>query len=140
MRLAPLRLTVRIDRVYTLVMDDEDFDGLLDDYLDGDFAPNYEMVDVEIVWVRGNPDVGADHIAAHDVTEEEVEEVLLEVPPDVEAKRHPDYPDRTIFWGATRAGRWLFVACEDWSEGDHRYLKPITAFEPDEGRDYWEQQ
>lgn len=130
---------MRIDAVYTLVMDDDDFDGLLDDYLDGEFAPNYEMVNVEIVWVRGNPDVGSDHIAAHNVTEDEVEAVLLEVPPDVEAKRHPDHPDRTIFWGATRAGRWLFVSCEDWTEGDNRFLKPITAFEPNEGRAYWEQ-
>jgi len=121
-------------------MDDDDLDDLLDDYLDGAVAPNFEMLDVEIVWIRGNPDVGSDHIAAHDVTEEEVEEVLLEVPPDVEAKRHPDFPDRTIFWGATRAGRWLFVVCEDWTKGEQRFLKPITAFEPDEGQEYWEQQ
>ena len=132
-------MTGVLDGVYTLYMDDEDFDGLLDDYLDGEFSPNYEMVNVEIVWVRGNPQLGSDHIAAHDLTEAEIEEVLLEVPPDVEAKRHPDYPDRTIFWGSTRAGRWVFVSCEDWTEGDNRFLKPITAFEPEEGRAYWDQ-
>src|SRR5258708_6802185 len=120
-------------------MDDDDFDDLLDEYLSGEVAPNLDMADVEIVWVRGNPDFGSYHIAAHDVTEAEVEEVLLEVPPDVEAKRHKDYPDRTIFWGATRAGRWLFVCCEDRTAGDKRLLKPITAFEPEEGVAYWRQ-
>ena len=98
------------------------------------------MTDVEIVWIRGNPLHGSDHIAAHNVTEGEVEEVLLEVPPDVEAKRHRDFPNRTIFWGATRDGRWLFVSCEDWSHRGKRYLKPITAFEPEEGEEYWSQQ
>jgi hypothetical protein len=28
---------------------------------------------------------------------------------------------------------------EDWTEAAKRCLKPITAFEPDEGRAYWEQ-
>ena len=74
------------------------------------------------------------------MTEEEVEEVLLEIPPAVEAKRHPDFPNRTIFWGSTRASRWLFVSCEDWVEVNRRFLKPITAFEPDEGADYWRAQ
>ncbi len=121
-------------------MSEDEFDDLLDDYLSGKTAINADMLGVEIVWIRGNPNVGADHIARNDVTEAEVEEVLLETPPDIEAKRHPDYPDRTIFWGATRAGRWLFVACADWTEGDRRFLKPITAFEPEEGEEYWSRQ
>ena len=58
-------------------MGDEEFDDLLDDYLSGRSLPNSEMEDVEIEWVRGNPEFGADHIGAHDVTVEEVEEVLL---------------------------------------------------------------
>lgn len=121
-------------------MGDEEFDDLLDDYLAGRNLPNPDMEDVEIEWVHGNPDFGADHIEAHDVTVEEVEQVLLEVPPEVEAKRHKDYPNRTIFWGATRAGRWLFVSCEDSNEGGKRILKPITAFEPEEGEEYWRMQ
>jgi hypothetical protein len=121
-------------------MGDSEFDELLDDYLLGRVAPNPEMEEVKIEWVRGNPDFGADHIAAHGVTEDEVEEVLMEIPPDVEAKRHPAYPDRTIFWGATRADRWLFVSCEDRVEGNRRILRPITAFEPDEGEEYWRNQ
>lgn len=60
------------------------------------------------------------------------------MPSYVEAKRHPDFPNRTLFWGATRHDRWLFVVCEDWSEGGIRFLRPITAFEPGEGVAYWE--
>jgi hypothetical protein len=121
-------------------MEEEEFDDFLDDYLAGRGLPNPDMEDVEIEWVHGNPALGADHILAHDVTLEEVEEVIFEVPPEVEAKRHKDYPNRTIFWGATRAGRWLFVSCEDWREEGKRFLKPITAFEPEEGEEYWRQQ
>jgi hypothetical protein len=51
----------------------------------------------------------------HHVTQEEVEQVLFETPPRVESKRSPDYPERTI-------------------------LKPITAFEPEEGEAYWRRQ
>jgi hypothetical protein len=121
-------------------MDDAEFDEELDAYLSGRVIPNPDMADVEIVWVRGRPEYGADHIAGHGVSETEVEEVLFEIPPDVQAKRHPDHPNRTIFWGATRAGRWIFISCEDWTEGDRRLLSPITAFEPDEGEAYWSDQ
>ncbi len=121
-------------------MEDDDFDDLLDQYLDGSLFPNMEMTNVEFVWVEGNPALGALHIAAHGVSKQEVEEAILECPPEVEAKRHPDHPDRTIFWGATREGRWLFIVCDDWEDGDIRYLRPITAFKPDEGRAYWDKQ
>jgi len=112
-------------------MADDELDDLLNEYFG---SPNLDMLDVEIVWVRGNSGYGSDHIAVNNVTEQEVEEVLLEVPPEVEAKRHRDHPGRTIFWGATRAGRWLFVACDDRREGDRRLLTPITAFEPEEAK------
>ena len=121
-------------------VDDSEFDDILDDYLASRGVPNPEMENVEIEWVCGNSAFGVNHIAAHGVTTEEVEEVLLEVPPDVEAKRHRDFPNRTIFWGATRAGRWLFVSCEDCVVDGRRVLKPITAFEPEEGEEYWRRQ
>jgi hypothetical protein len=119
-------------------MDDAEFDAELEAYLNG-VSPNWEMVDVEIVWVDGNPGYGSLHIAQHRVSKSEVEEALLETPPEVEAKRHPEHPGRTIFWGATRGGRWLFISCDDWTDGGKRYLRPITAFTPDEGRAYWDQ-
>lgn len=126
--------------VYIRSMDDEAFDDDLEAYLNGVF-PNEETADCEVVWVEGNPLYGALHMEQkHGVTKDEVEEVLFETPPEVETKRHPTEHGRTLFWGATRDGRWLFVVCEDWTENRQRYLKPVTAFEPEEGRDYWDKQ
>ncbi|MCH8205570.1 MAG: hypothetical protein IH956_01035 [Chloroflexi bacterium] len=120
-------------------MKDDEFLRNLDEYLELSADPNPEMADVKIVWERDNPNYGARHIwEKHEIAEEEVEEVLFQVPPYVEAKRHPDYPNRTIFWGATRNDRWILVVCEDWTEGHARFLRPITAFEPAEGHGYWE--
>jgi hypothetical protein len=121
-------------------MYDQGFEDDLEAYLEGLAYPNLEMANVEMVWVRGNPRYGSDHIARNGVTEQEVEEVLLEIPPELEAKKHPDNPRRTIFWGETRQGRGLFISCEDWTEAGVRYVKPITAFEPDEGYAYWRKQ
>jgi hypothetical protein len=121
-------------------MDDADFGDLLGGYRGDEITPNFDLLDVELVWVRGNTGYGSDHIAMNGVTEEEVEEVLLELPPEVEAKRNNDNPGRTCFWGATRADRWLFIVCEDWREQGTRYLKPITAFEPEDGETYWRRQ
>ena len=120
-------------------MDEEEFLRLIDEYLEPLAYTNPEMAGVAIVWERDNSNFGARHIwENHRITEQEVEQVLLEIPPFVEAKRHPNYSNRTIFWGAARNDRWIFVACEDWMEGDTRYLRPITAFEPNDGREYWE--
>jgi len=122
-------------------MRDDDFERLLNEYRDPPADPNPDMLNVEIVWVRDNGNYGTKHMAAkHGVTEQEVLQVLLEIPPFLEARRHRDFPDRTVFWGATRADRWLVVVCEDWTEGGKRYLKPITAFQPDEGHAYWRRQ
>jgi uncharacterized DUF497 family protein len=95
---------------------------------------------VVIVWERKTLAYGAAHILdKHNVTEAEVEQVIFEVPPLVEAKRNSKYPGRTAFIGRTRLDRELVVICEDWNEGGKRHLKPITAFEPSKGRDYWEE-
>ena len=120
-------------------MNDEELRRLIDEYLDVPGDPNPEMAGVQIVWERDDLRHGSKHIwADHGVTEQEVEEVLFEVPPFVEGRRHPEHPNRTVFWGATRFKRWIFVVCEDWTEAGVRYLKPITAFEPSEGLEYWE--
>ena len=113
-------------------MDDEEFLRLLNQYLEPPTESNAEIVGVQIVWTPQN----LRHIWEHRVREEEVEQVLLEIPPRVEAKQHPEHSNRTLFWGATRHDRWIFVVCEDWTEDDTRYLRPITAFEPDEGVKY----
>ena len=121
-------------------MNDEDFLRQLDDYLTPPSDPNPDMLGIEIVWERGNPAFGTLHIwNEHHVTEvKEVEQVIFEIPPHVEARRHPSVPNRTWFWGATRFKRWLFISCEDWKDGEKRFLKPITAYEPKDGVVYWE--
>ena len=120
-------------------MNDQDTLRLLDQYLEPSAEPNPDLGNVIIVWERINPDFGLRHIwEQHGVTEQEVQEVIFEIPPFVSAKRHPAYPHRTIFWGATRKDRWIFISCEDWQEENTRYLRPITAFEPEEGVEYWE--
>jgi uncharacterized DUF497 family protein len=121
-------------------MDDAELDDELEAYLNGSLFPNMEMVDVQVIWVEGNESLGALHIAGHNVTKAEVEEVLFWTPPEVEAKRHKDHPERTIFWGMTQGGRWLFISCDDWTVGETRFLRPITAFTPPNGRVYWDQQ
>lgn len=125
--------------VYTRIhTTDDDFRRLLGDYLDAPSDPNPDRVDVDIVWIEGNPKVGALHIELdHGVSKEEVEEVLLRMPPMVQAKRSPQHRERTLFWGATREDRWLFVVCEDVMEASRRKLTVITAYEPDDGESYW---
>lgn len=82
--------------------EDDDFLALLDSYLDVPHDPNPTMANVHVVWIDDDPGVGVLHIAKHNVTKEEVEQVLFEVPPMAQAKRSRQYPDRTLFWGATR--------------------------------------
>jgi hypothetical protein len=117
--------------------DQEAFAKFLDHYLLPASDPNPEMRNVELVWVEDDPRFGVRHFEKHGITKQEVEEALLQIPPYVEAKRSAKHPERTLFWGATRSDRWIFIVCEDWEHGGVRYLKPITAFEPDEGEGYW---
>jgi hypothetical protein len=140
----PIARNVVAPRIYIVYIqrvsggdDDDDFLALLDAYLDEPYDPNPALGNVRILWIEDDPRVGALHIAGHGISKYEVEQVLFEIPPVVQAKRSRDDPDRTLFWGATRRDRWLFVVCEDWAEGTVRYLKPITAFEPDDGERYW---
>ncbi len=96
--------------------DDFDLEKELEAYLEPPGDPNPDMVGVRVEWVEEDPRLGSEHMwIKHHVTQEEVEQVLFETPPRVESKRSPDYPERTI-------------------------LKPITAFEPEEGEAYWRRQ
>lgn len=124
--------------------DDDDLDFFekeLEAYLDPPVDLHPRMTGVQVEWVEGDERLGALHMQQkHGVTKEEVEQVLFEIPPMVEARRDREHPERTLFWGATRKDRWLFIVCEDWEENGVRILKPITAFEPDEGEAYWRRQ
>jgi hypothetical protein len=61
--------------------EEDEFLALLDSYLDVSHDPNPTMANVRVVWVEHDPGVGALHIARHNVTKAEVEQVLFEVPP-----------------------------------------------------------
>jgi len=95
-------------------MDDNEFLRQLNDFLDPPADTNPDMEGVQIEWLRNDPRFGSLHIfLEHGISEAEVEQVLLEVPPHVEARRHPSHPGRTLFWGATRSDKSIIVVCED---------------------------
>lgn len=113
--------------------DEEDFARLLEAYLEPERERNPALARVRIKHVRDNPAYGAQHMwERHQVSEQEVEEVILEMPPTVECKRDPDHPDRLLFLGATRKRRQLLVVCDVEGEGETKILVPITGFEADE--------
>lgn len=116
-----------------------EFFDLLGHYLEPHIEPSFIAHNIEIVWERDDPEFGSLHIwGLHGITEEEGEQVILEAPPEVEVKRHPYRAERVVIWGATRFDKWLFIVCDDWEEQGTRFLRPITAFEPEYGIEYWE--
>ena len=120
--------------------DDDEFLRLIDGYWLPPADLNPDLHGAVIDWIENDPEIGVAHFQKHGVTKQEVEEVLMETPPSVEAKRSPHHPDRTLFWGATRFDRWLFIVCLDRVFDGRRVLTPITAFEPSEGEAYWRKQ
>ena len=134
---ALLTINVYTD-IYTPMSDDKDFLELLGEYTKPPADPNPKMLGFELNWVRGNPKYGSLHMQQkHNVTEQEVYEVLFLIPPYVEARGHPHEAGRTIFWGATQNDRWLIVICEAQTEQRRRVLTPVTAFTPDHEEEYW---
>jgi len=113
---------------------DDDFRRLIAGYLS---TANPEMAGIEIDHAPGHEGYGLDHaLAKHDVRQDEIEQVLREFPAP-EEKRSREDPKRTLFWGATRAGRWLTVVTRDERHGTRRKLTLITAF--DETDEQWRQ-
>ena len=122
-------------------LDDDDFLRLLENYCEPVRDLNPALYGIRFRWVDGHPDFGLRHIMEkHGVSQREVEECLLKMPPEVEMKRHDVTPQRLIFWGCTSQDRWLFIACDESFEDGVRVFTPVTAFEPDNGRDYWDGQ
>lgn len=118
--------------------DSDEFAALLDAYLEPASAPNPAFAKYQIIWIKDDPRVGALHMQEkHKITTAEVEEVIFETPPDVEAVRHPEFPERVAYWGATRQKRWMIVICEIKKQKNYYTLSPITAFEPDGGYEYF---
>lgn len=87
---------------------------------------------VHVIWdLEDDPKGNVQHIAEHDVTPEEVEEVLND--------RHSQTAyslssARPITFGWTAAGRYLAVVWE-LVEGDPLVLYPITAYPAPEPRE-----
>ena len=117
----------RILTVYTIPLNDDDFDKLLSAYLG---TENPEMADVEFDFNEGHGEsYGADHARIkRGVTKDKIAEVLFELEAP-EEKRSKDDPARTILWGHTRTGDRLCVVCIDERSTDgRRRLGLITAF------------
>jgi len=79
------------------------------------------FVDYDIIW-NPDPDGNIAHIAEHDLTPEDVEEVLLN-PLGHDVSRSSGRP---IVYGFTADGRYILVVYE---QLDRYTVYPITAYE-----------
>ena len=90
------------------------------------------MPDVILIWdLPDDPDGNVQHIAEHDITVDEVEEVLLDRDSEDTVSKSSGRP---ITFGYTSSGRYLAVV---WEHIDDNPLTiyPITAYEaPERGR------
>jgi hypothetical protein len=87
------------------------------------------MSDVIIIWdLPEDPDGNVQHIAAHDITSDEVEEVLLDRDSEDTISRSSG---QLITFGYTSSGRYLAVV---WEHVDDNPLTmyPITAYDAPE--------
>jgi uncharacterized DUF497 family protein len=87
------------------------------------------MTDVRIIWdVAEDPDGNVQHIAAHGITVEEVEEVLLDRHSEDTTSRSSGRP---ITFGYTSSGRHLAVVWEH-VDDDPLTMYTITAYDAPE--------
>lgn len=106
---------------------DDDFDSLLEGYLD---TTNPDMAGVDLDLAPGCGSFGIDHASAkHGVSEGEIREVLLELPaPERKRSDHQRQPPRFLYWGSTRAGRDIAVVVYERIEEGRTVMTLITAF------------
>jgi hypothetical protein len=89
------------------------------------------MIDVQFIWdLDDDPDGNVQHIAEHDVTAQEVEEVLLNRKSVRTFSRSSGFP---LTFGYTSEGRYLAVAWEEVSR-DPLTIRAVTAYEVPEPR------
>ena len=89
------------------------------------------MTAVRIIWdLVDDPDGNVQHIAAHGITVEEVEEVLLDRDSEDTASRSSGRP---ITFGYTSSGRYLAVVWEH-VDDDPLTMYPVTAYDAPERR------
>lgn len=83
-------------------------------------------MDAQILWdLEDDPDGNVCHIAEHDLTRDEVEEVLSDPESTTEVSRSSG---RSITFGATTTGRFLAVVWET-ALDDPLTIYPITAYD-----------
>jgi hypothetical protein len=91
------------------------------------------MIDATILWdLDDDPEGNVQHIAEHDVTVEEAEEVLLDPSSRTGRSRRSGRPQA---FGWTSTGKFITVIWEEVSD-DPRMIYPVTAYEvpPPQGR------
>jgi hypothetical protein len=84
------------------------------------------MDDVQVIWdLEDDPDGNVQHILEHDITIQEVEDVLLDGSSITTVSRSSGEP---ITFGQTATGRYIAVVWEHIA--DHPLtMRPITAYE-----------
>jgi uncharacterized DUF497 family protein len=81
---------------------------------------------IDFIWdLDDDPDGNVQHIAEHDVTQEEVEEVLRNPSGHLVSRSS----GRPIAFGRTSAGRLIYVVYEEIEVG---LVYPVTAYEIEE--------
>ena len=87
------------------------------------------MDDIHIVWdLEDDPDGNVQHIREHDVTMDEVEDVLYDPNSVTSVSRSSGEP---ITFGFTASGRYLAVVWEH-VQDDPLTMRPITAYDAPE--------
>lgn len=118
-------------------MTKDDFENLLKRYGDPParrLNPTYANVDIVI-----HAEVAEKIRGKHGFTADDVRAAIQKEPPPVVERRHKQEA-KVQFWGETDFGDSLYVVCLDGEHDGRRVLVVITAFGPDDERDYWERQ
>ncbi len=77
---------------------------------------------------RADPNGNLAHIAASDLTPEEVEDVLKAPDPDADSSNRTGRP---VVFGTTSTGKYIIVVYERTEENGVIVIRPITAYEVD---------
>jgi uncharacterized DUF497 family protein len=89
------------------------------------------VLDIQVIWdLEADPDGNVQHIHEHDITIEEVEDVLLDPNSKKTYSRSSGMP---LTFGYTANGRYLAVVWEHVSD-DPLTIRPVTAYDASEPR------
>lgn len=90
------------------------------------------MADMRFIWdLVDDPEGNVRHIAQHDITPDEVEEVLTDHHNEATVSRSSNLP---ITFGWTLTGKYIAVVYEEVDE-DPLTLRPVTAYETNPPRE-----